>query len=82
MSCKGDLGRHHLSRHISLPGDFVLEHGTQKFTHLLPRNSAVCQGLGDQAVAHDPSFHDSKIQGVIFLKLKIKKKESQDQTLF
>lgn len=26
---------------------------------------------GDQAVAHDPSFHGSKMQAVIFLKLKI-----------
>lgn len=84
-SCKGDLGRHHLSRHISLSDVFVLEHGTQKFTHLLLRNSAVCQGSGgggDQAVAHDPSFHGSKTQAVIFLKLKINKKESQDQTSF
>lgn len=37
---------------------------------------------GDQAVAHDPSFHGSKMQAVIFLKLKINKKESQDQTSF
>lgn len=83
-SCKGNLDRRHLSRHLSLPGVFVLEHGTQTFTHLLLRNSASCHYKDgeDQAVAHDPSFHDSKMQAVVFLKLKINKKETQDQTSF